>query len=84
MPLHTPSESERRLAAYATMASMQLPMTDRAVASGARLKTLTRGEGLTVMASIVLDSELDRKRSRNVIAIADEILKAYYTNGLKD
>jgi hypothetical protein len=55
----------------------QLPMTDRAVASGVYLKTLTRREDLAVMASIVLESEFERKRYRNVIAIADEILKTY-------
>jgi regulator of sirC expression with transglutaminase-like and TPR domain len=55
----------------------QMPMTDRAVASGVYLKTLTRQEDLAVLASTVLESEFQDKHYRNVIAIADEILKHY-------
>jgi hypothetical protein len=55
----------------------QMPMTDRAVQSGVYLKTLSRQEDLAVMASTVLEAEFQNKHYRDVVAIADEILKRY-------
>jgi len=53
------------------------PMTDRAVARGVYLKTLTRREVLAVLASTVLESEIRGRHYRNVVSIADEVLKRY-------
>lgn len=52
-------------------------MTDRAVANGVYLKTLTRREALAVMAEVVLENEMQAGRYRPVMNVADEILKAY-------
>ena len=51
-----------------------LPMTDRAIASGIYLRTLSRRESVAEMANIVLDSLLDQRRYQEAIDVADAIL----------
>jgi regulator of sirC expression with transglutaminase-like and TPR domain len=53
-----------------------LPMTDRAIASGAYMRTLTRRETVAAMAASVLDFLLDQRRYQEAGDVADAILAA--------
>jgi regulator of sirC expression with transglutaminase-like and TPR domain len=55
----------------------QFPMSDRAVANGIYLQTLSKRESLAVMAWIVLDDDMGRKRYRETVRVAQAILRAY-------
>lgn len=52
----------------------KLPMTDQAVASGLYLQTLTRKEGVALMATTVMEHLMDQERYQDAIEIADVIL----------
>ena len=58
----------------------QSPMTDEAVRNGLYLKTLTRKESLGVMALLLLEHYEATRRYRDVIAVAEMILKVYPNN----
>ncbi|CAN5244587.1 hypothetical protein BH10PSE14_BH10PSE14_11710 [soil metagenome] len=51
-----------------------LPMTDRAIESGAYMRTLTKRETIAEMATIVMDHLLDERRYQEAIDVADAIL----------
>lgn len=55
----------------------KLPMTDKAIANGVYLKTLSRQETLAVIATPLLDHLLARGRYEEAIAVADVLLEAY-------
>ncbi|MBA3520571.1 MAG: hypothetical protein H0T75_23700, partial [Rhizobiales bacterium] len=55
----------------------EMPMTDTAIANGVYMKTLSRREALSVMASLVLEHLLNTRRYSEAIAVADVILEAY-------
>lgn len=57
-----------------------MPMTDEAIANGIYLKTLTRKETLSVMASPVLDHLLATGRYDEAIAVADVLIAAWPAN----
>jgi hypothetical protein len=58
------------------------PMSDKAVANGVYLKTLDRRETIAVMAEVVLEDEMRRKRYSETIEIADALLEAYPAQAL--
>ncbi len=51
-----------------------LPMTDRAIESGAYMRTLTKRETIAEMATTVIDYLLDEHRYQEAIDVADVIL----------
>lgn len=51
-----------------------LPMTDRAIASGIYLRTLNRRESVAEMANVVLDFLLNARRYQEAVDVADAIL----------
>ena len=53
-----------------------LPMSDKAIASGIYMRTLTKRESIAEMANIVLDALLDQRRYQEAIEVADAILAA--------
>lgn len=53
------------------------PMTDEAVANGVYLKTLSRREALSIIATGVLDHLLATGRYDEAIAVADVLIEAY-------
>ena len=57
-----------------------LPMTDEAVANGVYLKTLSRREALSIIATGVLDHLLAAGRYEEAIAVADVLIEAYPAN----
>ena len=58
----------------------KLPMTDEAIANGVYLKTLSRREALSVLATPVLDYLLETGRYDDAIAVADVLIDAYPAN----
>ncbi|PSJ51077.1 hypothetical protein C7I84_27740 [Mesorhizobium ephedrae] len=58
----------------------QLPMTDEAVRNGVYLKTLTRREALSVMATAVLDRLIAAERFDEAVEVADMLIEAYPAN----
>ncbi|CDX21214.1 conserved exported hypothetical protein [Mesorhizobium sp. ORS 3324] len=58
----------------------KLPMTDEAIANGVYLKTLSRREALSVLATPVLDHLLETGRYEDAIAVADVLVDAYPAN----
>jgi regulator of sirC expression with transglutaminase-like and TPR domain len=52
-----------------------LPMTDRAIASGVYLRTLSRRESIAEMANVLLDSLVAGRRYQEAIDVADAILE---------
>jgi regulator of sirC expression with transglutaminase-like and TPR domain len=56
------------------------PMTDAAVANGVYLKTLSRREALSIIATGVLDHLLATGRYDEAIAVADVLIDAYPAN----
>lgn len=54
-----------------------LPMTDAAIANGVYMKTLSRREALSVLATAALDNLVAAGRYEEAIAVADAILAAY-------
>ncbi|TGP85427.1 MULTISPECIES: transglutaminase family protein [unclassified Mesorhizobium] len=58
----------------------KLPMTDEAIANGVYLKTLSRREALSVLATPVLDYLLETGRYEDAIAVADVLIDAYPAN----
>lgn len=54
----------------------KLPMTDLAVANGVYLQSLTRKEGVALMATTVMESLMDQARYQDVINVAGAILEA--------
>lgn len=57
-----------------------LPMTDEAVANGVYLKTLSRREALSIIATGILDHLLATGRYEEAIAVADVLIEAYPAN----
>jgi regulator of sirC expression with transglutaminase-like and TPR domain len=53
-----------------------LPMSDKAMANGVYMRTLTKRESIAEMASIVLDALLDQRRYQEAIEVADAIIAA--------
>lgn len=53
-----------------------MPMSDRAIASGIYMRTLTKRESIAVMASTVLDYLMDQRRYRDAVEVAEVILAA--------
>lgn len=51
-----------------------LPMSDRAIANGIYMRTLTKRESIAEMASVVLDRLLEQHRYQEAIEVADAIL----------
>ena len=51
-------------------------MSDRAIASGIYMRTLTKRESIAVMASTVLDYLMDQRRYRDAVEVAEVILAA--------
>jgi DsbE subfamily thiol:disulfide oxidoreductase len=58
-----------------------MPMTDRAVATGLYMKTLSRKEALAVMAGIVLERAFAEQKYQTAWDVA-EVLRPYYPNNL--
>lgn len=58
----------------------KLPMTDEAIANGVYLKTLSRKEAVSVMATLLLDHLIENGRYDDAIAVADVLIEAYPTN----
>lgn len=56
-----------------------LPITDAAVANGVFLKSLSREEIVTVIATVLLEDLINRKRYHDAMAVAD-ILLTHYPN----
>ncbi|MEL6820091.1 MAG: hypothetical protein AAFP80_15695, partial [Pseudomonadota bacterium] len=59
----------------------QMPITAQAIDNGVFLKHLSRKESLTVMAGIVVEWLIDKKRYYEAIAVADVLIEAYPANG---
>jgi len=57
----------------------QAPMTDQAITNGVYLRALTIRETLAAMAAVVLEADVDQRRSQEGIDVADVILE-YYPN----
>ena len=55
----------------------EMPMTDEAIANGVYMKTLTRSEAASLMATTVMDHLLETGRYDDAIAVADALLEAY-------
>ncbi|TPN00878.1 hypothetical protein FKO01_50280 [Mesorhizobium sp. B2-3-3] len=58
----------------------KLPMTDQAIANGVYLKTLSRREAMSVIATAVLDNLIAADRYEDAIAVADVLSEAYPAN----
>lgn len=58
-----------------------LPMSDRAIASGLYMRTLTRREAVAHMASTVLDFLMTERRFQEAIAVAEIVLRHYPRDG---
>ncbi|MER8492432.1 hypothetical protein NKI51_31025 [Mesorhizobium australicum] len=58
----------------------KVPMTDEAIANGVYLKTLSRREALSIIATSVLDNLIATGRNEDAIAVADVLIKAYPAN----
>lgn len=58
-----------------------MPMTDRAIANGLYMKTLSGKEALAVMAGIVLEHEFAERKYQEAWDVA-EVLRPYYPNDL--
>jgi hypothetical protein len=58
-----------------------LPMSDRAIASGLYMRTLSRREAVALMASTVLDYLLAERRFEESIEVAEIILRHYPRDG---
>ncbi|MBA3337797.1 MAG: hypothetical protein H0T49_09570 [Chloroflexia bacterium] len=58
----------------------EMPMTDEAIVNGVYMKTLSRREALSVMATLVLEHLLDTRRYHEAVALADVLLQAYPAN----
>lgn len=54
----------------------KLPMTDLSVANGVYLRSLSRKEGVALMATTVMESLMDQARYQDAIDVADVILEA--------
>ena len=54
-----------------------IPMSDKAVATGAYMAPLTRRETLAVMAGVILEADYAKSRYDETIAVADVLLQAY-------
>lgn len=52
----------------------QIPMSDKAVARGIYMRTLSRRESIAEMANVVLDFLLEQRRYQEAIEVADAIL----------
>lgn len=52
----------------------QLPMTDKAIASGIYMRTLSRRETVAEMAVVVVDAMIEQHRWQDAIEVADAIL----------
>ena len=59
----------------------QMPITAQAIDNGVFLKHLSRKESLAVMAGIVVEWLIDKKRYDEAIAVADVLIEAYPANG---
>ncbi|TIW84616.1 MAG: hypothetical protein E5V59_31120, partial [Mesorhizobium sp.] len=57
-----------------------LEMTDEAIANGVYLKTLSRREALSIIATAVLDNLITTGRYDKAIAVADVLTEAYPAN----
>jgi regulator of sirC expression with transglutaminase-like and TPR domain len=55
----------------------RMPMTDEAIANGVYMKTLTRKEAVSAMATTLLEHLLATKRYEAAIAVSDVLLEAY-------
>lgn len=53
-----------------------LPMTDRAIQSGIYMRTLSKGETIAEMATVVMDFLIEAQRYQEAIDVADVILAA--------
>jgi regulator of sirC expression with transglutaminase-like and TPR domain len=60
----------------------QMPMSDKSVANGIYLKTLSRKQTVALMAEIVLEDSLNKGRYRDVIEVADALLGIYPAQAL--
>lgn len=58
----------------------KLSMTDEAIANGVYLKTLSRREALSVLATPILDHLLETERYEDAIAVANVLSDAYPAN----
>ena len=59
----------------------QAPMSDRAIASGLYLRTLSRREGVALMASTVVDFLIGEGRFREAVEVAEIVLRNYPRDG---
>jgi hypothetical protein len=55
----------------------QAPMTDQAIANGVYMKALTKRRTLAAMAAVVLEADLDQRRSQEAVDVANVILGFY-------
>lgn len=55
----------------------KLPMTQKAIDTGAYLKTLSRQQAIAVMATLILDDLIDTERYREAIGVADALLEVW-------
>ena len=58
----------------------EMPMTDKAIANGIYLQTLTKRETAALMATILAENFAERREPEKVIAIADAVLPFYPNN----
>ncbi|WP_246679857.1 transglutaminase-like domain-containing protein [Mesorhizobium sp. B2-3-5] len=58
----------------------KLPMTDEAISNGVYLKTLSRREAMSIIATSVLDKLITVGRYEDAIAVADVLVEAYPAN----
>jgi regulator of sirC expression with transglutaminase-like and TPR domain len=58
-----------------------LPMTDRAIASGLYMRTLSRREGVALMASTIVEFLIGEGRFEEAIAVAEVVLRHYPRDG---
>jgi regulator of sirC expression with transglutaminase-like and TPR domain len=54
----------------------KMPMTDRAIESGAYMRTLTKRETVAELATTVMDALIDQRRFQEAVDVADAILTA--------
>lgn len=53
----------------------QMPMSDRAVASGLHLRSLSKREGVALLATTVLEHLIERRRLNEALGVAEAILR---------
>lgn len=53
----------------------KMPMTDRAIESGAYMRTLSKRESVAELATTVMDALIDQRRFQEAVDVADAILK---------